>query len=439
MRGLIRDVPQQLQFNWTALDRMSIGGRDYRAGDSVPFNGDPMRLQGLAVPSLIPSFRTAKPEFTWVGPVNVGDGYGSLGHDMLRGFLNLGLNPSVANLGWVGQVVDDPRLDRVLQEHLRVHELLVMMTPPDDGLLSTRSLKFATGHEELLYRQTRVMYTMFETDTIPTPWIRRINRGVDALIVPAAFLVDVFREAGVPTFVARIGVDSNLYRPGSRQVQTWRGQRHSETRVLMVGNLTRRKNVTDAVRAFQAVADDSWRMTIKANDRAPDFDEFVKRPASGDSRITLLTERIPNADLADLYRDHDIFLWPSCAEGIGLPPMEAMASGLEVVLPRSSGMVDYSNDGNAWTVSVHPEPARDYRGDRTQSWKHIGNWWRPDFDDLVQQLQAAATFSTPRGAQAREDMETNHPLDITAASVVKILTANGPGLVAARRERYDVR
>jgi len=59
-------------------------------------------------------------------------------------------------------------------------------------------------------------------------------------------------------------------------------------------------------------------------------------------------------ELAKLYRQSYIFVSTSWAEGLGLPPLEAMASGTPVVLTNSQGALDYAlPEENCIMVSPH--------------------------------------------------------------------------------------
>jgi glycosyltransferase involved in cell wall biosynthesis len=60
-------------------------------------------------------------------------------------------------------------------------------------------------------------------------------------------------------------------------------------------------------------------------------------------------------ELADLYANCDIFVHPNPREPFGIAPLEAMASGIPTVAPRSGGILSYADDDNAWLCEPTPE------------------------------------------------------------------------------------
>ena len=76
----------------------------------------------------------------------------------------------------------------------------------------------------------------------------------------------------------------------------------------------------------------------------------VKRP-----RVPLpydeFHENPPQAQLAALYSGSDIYLCPSWDEGLGMPPMEAMACGAALVTYDNGGCRDYARDGETALVA----------------------------------------------------------------------------------------
>jgi glycosyltransferase involved in cell wall biosynthesis len=80
-------------------------------------------------------------------------------------------------------------------------------------------------------------------------------------------------------------------------------------------------------------------------------------PSGGESELPPWVEfhgRVPDPRLRRLYSDADVFVFPSWAEGFGLPPLEAMACGTAVV-STDVGVVRESTDGGI--VRVPPRDA----------------------------------------------------------------------------------
>ncbi len=52
--------------------------------------------------------------------------------------------------------------------------------------------------------------------------------------------------------------------------------------------------------------------------------------------------------LADYYANADVFVHPNPREPFGIAPLEAMASGIPVVVPNGGGLLFYATDENTW-------------------------------------------------------------------------------------------
>jgi alpha-1,6-mannosyltransferase len=70
--------------------------------------------------------------------------------------------------------------------------------------------------------------------------------------------------------------------------------------------------------------------------------------AGAGPRIRTIGHLPDRAAVARALNGADVFVHPNPREPFGIAPLEAMASGLPLVVPRSGGVLSYANDTNAW-------------------------------------------------------------------------------------------
>jgi glycosyltransferase involved in cell wall biosynthesis len=163
-------------------------------------------------------------------------------------------------------------------------------------------------------------------------------------VVISTWLRDVMRERfDSDAEVIVTPVDPALFHRVPVQVAT------SRPRVLMLHHEYAWKGVADGLAAVARVRPGvpGLRLVgfgVKAPRRAGAYDEFHADP--------------PQAGLAALYSGCDVYLCPSWDEGLGMPPMEAMACGCTLVTYDNGGCRDYAWDGRTALVA----PRRDVEG-----------------------------------------------------------------------------
>ena len=102
--------------------------------------------------------------------------------------------------------------------------------------------------------------------------------------------------------------------------------------VISVGRLIKEKGQKTLIDAINLL-DENISLTIVGD--GEDYDLLVARvkELSLTNRVTFI-KSIPNDELAELYREHDIFALPIHYGGIAIPVLEATASGLALVVPK---------------------------------------------------------------------------------------------------------
>jgi hypothetical protein len=182
-------------------------------------------------------------------------------------------------------------------------------------------------------------------------------------IVISTWLADVMRERfGAVCDVLVTPVDRALFHRVEATVRT------SRPRVLMLHHEYAWKGVADGLEAVRRVRGQVLGLRlvgfgVKAPRERLPYDEFHANPAQD--------------ALAALYSGCDIYLCPSWDEGLGMPPMEAMACGAALVTYDNGGSRDYARDGETALVAA-----------------------RRDVDDLAARLLRMATDERLRGRLA---------------------------------------
>jgi len=141
----------------------------------------------------------------------------------------------------------------------------------------------------------------------------------------------IVRCLGLPAEGIRVcphGVDHALFRPGPSKS----GRRPY---FLHVSNDERRKNVDRIVAAWRRIAAREVPLLLKL--------PRGTRRVSGDG-VEVVSERLSDAAIADLYRGALAYVFPSLYEGFGLPIVEAMACGTPVITADGNACAEVAGD-----------------------------------------------------------------------------------------------
>jgi len=108
--------------------------------------------------------------------------------------------------------------------------------------------------------------------------------------------------------------------------------------LLSVGRIEHRKNVPLLVDAFLAAGLSDIDLIVIGN-RDLGFAEEIRRADN-----VILLENVPNDTLIRYYREADLFVYPSAAEGFGLPLLDAVLFGLPVIASDRTSMPEVGGE-----------------------------------------------------------------------------------------------
>lgn len=146
-----------------------------------------------------------------------------------------------------------------------------------------------------------------------------------------------------------IGVDNSfktLNKHGDYRVeQVKRKYNLPENFLLYVGRVNTRKNIENLLRAMALIDNKTIPLVIAGKEDWKQFDYKTLIEESGIKNRVLFTGWTEDDDLPIIYSLAKIFCFPSYAEGFGLPPLEAMASGVPVITSNTTSLPEVC--GNA--------------------------------------------------------------------------------------------
>lgn len=393
-----------------------------------------------------------RPYFDFYCPLSQVDGYGRHALWIYEGF---GDEAEVVlrDVEWVDQLYLDPKYQQMVSQNsskMPAKVRLIMTLPYDEHLHHVQE------------GQTNIVISQFETNRVPQKHVENINR-CDHLIITSSYQEQVMRDCGVTVPISCLtpGVDTEQFAYYERpKTETFN--------VLMLGALTVRKNPRGGVEMFQKASNGhpAWRLTIKTR-LSNEVDDLMKylgfdveyayppgeqeaarqqhrepvlRPkidtpfiaqAPRDPRILLIVRDDHPLRVNEFYRQHDVLLWPSKGEGCGLPPLEAMATGMEVVSSNNSGLADFITDDVAWVIKnagmeAAGWPFREdgFSKEYVENFGDVGRWWLPDIDHGASQLAAcyeAWRNGKGKGKKAAQLVREKHTLRDQSLSVLAVV------------------
>ena len=118
----------------------------------------------------------------------------------------------------------------------------------------------------------------------------------------------------------------------------------------------------------------------------------LRERAAADPRVLVVDGPLTHDDLLSLVASCDAYVSLHRAEGLGLPPLEAMSLGLPVVATAWSGNLDYMSDEDSLLVPAAETPVRG-TAIRAYDVARMGEgqtWGEPDLAIAAQHLRALA-------------------------------------------------
>jgi phosphatidyl-myo-inositol dimannoside synthase len=174
------------------------------------------------------------------------------------------------------------------------------------------------------------------------PLIRRVWLYADRLVAKSAREIELIHELdhSIQCWTVSNGVDIEQFKPPPSK------DSGGPLRLLCVGRLIERKGQHHLIAAVKQLVDEGMDVTLDlvgTGDAQVANKVQVDRLGLGD-RVHF-HGYVPREKIIDVYRAADVFVLPSYNEGMSVALLEAMASGLPVIVTPTGGTPELVQDG----------------------------------------------------------------------------------------------
>jgi glycosyltransferase involved in cell wall biosynthesis len=276
-----------------------------------------------------------------------------------------------------------------------------------------------------------LLYSYWEDSLLPSDWVRDFNRHIDAVLAPSRHVERVMRDSGVkvPVRFVGAGVEERFFRPrAAAPRESWRS-----FTFLHISSGFPRKGVDILLQAYftEFSSADNVRLVIKTfpnvhNDVGDQIAAW-RGKTPNPPKCAHIDRDIPPEEIDQLYDGADCLVYPSRAEGFGLPIAEAMAQKLPVIVTGYSGHMDFCSKETAFILGYDLVPSQ----------SHLAvpgaKWAEPRVDDLRARMRCVYENRNSEEVRRRveaayENISTNFRWSRVARRVGRVVDAESPRL-----------
>jgi glycosyltransferase involved in cell wall biosynthesis len=255
------------------------------------------------------------------------------------------------------------------------------------------NIAFIPANLNDFYRGYNVNWSVFESTIIPEKLLEVIKKH--EAWIPSEWGRKIAIENGVDLKQIEVvpeGVDNNLFHPYFKP-------QHDKFRFLLIGKYEQRKSMDESIDAFTKVFGNNPNVELIIKSDFFKDPELKKKEldnkieSTGVNNIKLIWGYQTVSQIAELYRSCNVFLFPTKAEGWGLPLIEAAACGLPLITTFYSGQTEFIQDIKSSCILVDyqlkPIDCKEYQSFYPAPDNNYGKWAVSTVDSIAHAIKQA--------------------------------------------------
>lgn len=303
----------------------------------------------------------------WNGEISMNSSFGIAACEQIQGFQKLGI--TVYTLPNQVKVKEEPIPPSILESIN-----LAMETP---HRMKGNSVYIHQGfphyfHNCNVMAKLRTGLGVNDSDEVMGTEI--INKSCDIVWAGSEWTRKAYQKAGVtvPAYTFAYGINPDIWGYIERPIKP-------VFTFLVVSDYTGRKRINELLEAFETEFDNEEPVRIIYKAWGTNVDEVAKRFAHR-KNILIYWSETTFKNLREFYEIADCYVLPTSGDSIGMPFLEALATGLPCITTGMGGQTQWCDEKNSWLLDCVP-----YKSPYL-----AGNQYMPDFQQLRAYMRAAS-------------------------------------------------
>ncbi|MCA9386904.1 glycosyltransferase, partial [Candidatus Dojkabacteria bacterium] len=202
--------------------------------------------------------------------------------------------------------------------------------------------------------KTKTAFLAWEESVYPKIWVDEMNQNLHGVFAISNFVKDILKRSGVkiPIFTSPNGIDDGMrVEPTSKYPLKTK----KSFKFLHISSARKRKGVDVLLKAYFSAftKNDDVCLVIKSfpgpdNMVAEILAELQNENSPGVEHIS--SPDVSDQDMVNLITTCNCSVYPSRAEGFGLPIAESMYYSVPVIATNYSGYLDFANESNSYLI-----------------------------------------------------------------------------------------